>query len=241
MDSSKSIPTYAIVGSGKMAQHTAKYFDLLEIPFTTWSRRAEISLEDAIEPADVVLVLISDDAIEQFVQEKGLSDRHTVVHFSGAIVSERAVGMHPLSTFGPQLYDLETYKRIPFVCEKGSPDFRDIFPYLENPTFSIATDDKPLYHAVSVMAGNFTVHLWNKLFETFSTDLDLPAEIAIPYLEQVCRNIARNPGTESTGPIARRDRGTISKNLEALGTDPFGEVYRAMVTAVSPQPNHPQP
>jgi len=80
------------------------------------------------------------------------------------------------------------------------------------------------------MAGNFTGFLWAKLFEEFPKALEIPAEAAVPYLEQVCRNIAASPThPESflTGPIVRRDVAAVEKHLSALESDPYRSVYEA--------------
>jgi predicted short-subunit dehydrogenase-like oxidoreductase (DUF2520 family) len=142
--------------------------------------------------------------------------------------------MHPLSTFASDLYDLETYRTIPFVCEEGTPGFADVFPTLPNPHYTLPAELKPLYHSLAVLAGNFTTLLWTKLFTTFEERLELPREVAVPYLRQIAANLERAPWSAPTGPIVRGDRQTIRANLAALGTDPYREVYTAFVRAVAP-------
>ena len=90
-----------------------------------------------------------------------------------------------------------------------------------------------MYHGLSVMAGNCTTLLWNKLFHTFEQQLQLPPSIALPYLRQVAANIEHAPDTALTGPITRGDRDTIRANLVALSGDPYHDVYAAFVTAIA--------
>ena len=53
-----------IVGDGRVARHFRRYFDLLECPVHTWSRRASAAPPtEALAPCKTVLVLIHDGAI----------------------------------------------------------------------------------------------------------------------------------------------------------------------------------
>ncbi len=234
---SKQVP-YGIVGDGRVARHLAHYLDLLGLQRVVWSRRLErntsVSAATALGPCPVILVLISDAAVETFITSHDELHDKIFIHFSGSLVTPLARSMHPLFTFAGELYDLETYRTIPFVCEEGPPHFEDVFPALPNPHYPLPGDLKPLYHSLAVMAGNFTTILWNKLFSTFEEQLQLPREIALPYLRQITANLERAPLSAPTGPIVRGDRETIRANLAALGTDPYREVYTAFVRAVAP-------
>ncbi len=214
---------FGIVGDGRVATHFSHYFRLVGIPFRQWSRR---SPAESLADCPVILLLVSDPAIHE------LASRYpgrTSVHFSGSFRDPDIHGMHPLMTFGTALYSLSDYRRIPFVAEDPAL-FRRLFPALPNPCYGIRPDDKARYHALCAMAGNFTGFLWAKLFEEFPATLDIPAVAAVPYLEQVCRNIAASPThPESflTGPIVRRDAAAVEKHLLALESDPYRSVYEA--------------
>jgi hypothetical protein len=214
---------FGIVGDGRVATHFSHYFRLLGIPYRQWSRR---SPAESLANCPVILLLVSDPAIEE------LASRYpgrTRVHFSGSFRSPDVHGMHPLMTFGHEVYSLVEYERISFVAEDPAL-FRRLFPALANPCYGIRPSDKARYHALCAMAGNFTGFLWAKLFEEFPSALGIPAEAAIPYLEQVCRNIATSPTHPEgflTGPIVRGDVATIAKHLAALDSDPYRSVYEA--------------
>lgn len=228
---------YGIIGDGRVAWHMAHYFDLLGLPHVDWSRRSagNVSPSVTLTPCDVVLVLVSDAAIEAFLTANDELREKTLIHFSGSLITPLAKGMHPLTTFGADLYDRVTYESIPFVCEEGEPRFEDVFPELVNPRYTIAADLKPLYHSLAVMAGNFTMLLWRKVFHTFEEQLQLPPGVALPYLRQVAANLEKAPDMASTGPITRGDRDTIRANLAALATDPYRDVYVAFLKAVAPE------
>jgi len=214
---------FGIVGDGRVATHFAHYFALADIPFRQWSRRSP-----AADLADcpVILLLVSDPAIEQLASRYPDQRR---VHFSGSFTSPEVHGMHPLMSFGRELYSLPEYERISFVAEDPAL-FRRVFPRLVNPCYGIRIEDKALYHALCAMAGNFTGFVWAKLFQEFPARLGIPAEAAIPYLHQVCRNSAaapQQPDRFHTGPIVRNDPATVEKHLAALAGDDYRAVYEA--------------
>jgi 2-dehydropantoate 2-reductase len=214
---------FGIVGDGRVATHFSHYFHLVDIPFRQWSRR---SPAQSLADCPVILLLVSDPAIEELASR--YPDR-TRVHFSGSFRSPDVHGMHPLMSFGRELYSRSEYERIPFVAEDPAV-FRRLFPRLANPCYGIRADDKARYHALCAMAGNFTGFRWAKLFEEFPAALGIPAEAAIPYLERVCRNIAATPTQPEsflTGPIVRNDAQAVSKHLSALEGDPYRGVYEA--------------
>jgi predicted short-subunit dehydrogenase-like oxidoreductase (DUF2520 family) len=151
------------------------------------------------------------------------------------VVTPLAATAHPLMTFSNELYDHETYRRIPFVCGRGGVGFAALFPELPNPSFVIDPRDMPRYHALCTMAGNFTTLLWAKAFEDFEGRLRLPRETLYPYLERVAANLAAS-SAPLTGPLARGDLATVGRHLEALDGDPYGEVYRAFVAAHGTEP-----
>lgn len=230
---------YGIVGDGKLARHFAHYFNLMNLSYSHWSRRIQAeggpSFVQALSNSESVLVMISDSAIEPWIKQAHVSGLNPArfVHFSGALVTPLAVGLHPLMSFGNNFYERAEYERIPFISEAGGVGFKEIFPDLPNPSFSIPAETKALYHALCVMSGNFTVLLWQKMFSDLETKLGIPGEVALPYLERVARNLKQDPSAALTGPLARGDGLTIAKNLESLSGDRFQKVYQSFVEAYS--------
>jgi predicted short-subunit dehydrogenase-like oxidoreductase (DUF2520 family) len=134
-------------------------------------------------------------------------------------------------TFGPELYDLQVYRSIPFIEERGGCRFDDVFPTLCNQSWPLDPHLKPLYHALCVLAGNFTTMLWSKAFSEFEGCLGLPREALVPYLRQTCRNTEASGRRALTGSLARGDRETTARDLEALADDSYARVYEAFVAA----------
>jgi predicted short-subunit dehydrogenase-like oxidoreductase (DUF2520 family) len=225
-------PTYGLIGRGLVAAHLGRYFELEGLRFLSWHRGTD-EAESVLDEADVLLLAISDDAIAGFPAEHpGLCDR-PMVHFSGSLTFDGITGLHPLMTFGPELYDLETYRSIPFIAEHGRSGFRDIFPSLVNPSLAIDSEQKPLYHALCVLAGNFTTVLWSKAMRDFEDRLNLPRGVLQPYLERTAANTLQRGSDALTGSLARGERGTIERDLEGLAGDPFRGVYIAVANAVA--------
>jgi predicted short-subunit dehydrogenase-like oxidoreductase (DUF2520 family) len=225
---------YLIVGSGRTARHFSHYFQGLGLPFDLWNRHEPWArLQECVEKATHVLLLISDSALEAFYKENlGASDR-LVIHFSGALEVSGIQSAHPLMTFSQDLYALETYRRIPFVTTSKIP-FESLLPGVPNSAFRILPEQKPLYHALCVLSGNFTTLLWQKMAQGM-TELGLPAEIQIPYMNQIFKNLEKNPAGALTGPLARKDFKTVLANDQALAGDPMRLVYRAFVQAYFPE------
>ena len=231
---------YAIVGGGRLARHFSEYFRLLEIPHNCWTRDrwsrfntfdlpgAEQRLKETVSDADRVLLLVADNAITALLKQYPFLHEKYLVHCSGSLSIPGVTGAHPLMTFTDRLYDLDTYQGIPFILEPG-PDFTRLFPGLPNPHFVINVEDRARYHAMCVMAGNFSQLMWKGISDRFEQQIDLPATAMWPYLQQVTENFIQSPESALTGPLTRNDSQTIDRNLNSLNGDPLKDLYTAFV------------
>lgn len=241
-----SAKPWLLVGSGRLATHLATYLRQLDIPCRQWSRAhgwhglapAEgATLEDALTRCERVLLAISDDALAPFVARyhSASCGPSIWVHFSGSRQVDGVWAAHPLCTFGPQPYAPEIYSAIPFLLDEGGPSLAELLPGLPNPSAAIPAGDKPLYHALCVVAGNFTTLLWQRFFQLLERRWGLDPTLATPYLRQTLANLeAADPRRALTGPIARGDSETVATNLEALeaaGLSDVARIYRAFLEA----------
>ena len=223
---------FGIVGNGRVARHFHHYFNLLGLPVSPWSRSARgPSPDEALASCRTVLVLIADAEIVPFIDAWPVLQEKRLVHCSGSVVTPSAETAHPLMTFGPALYDLAVYRAIPFVLDAGGTPFAELLPGLPNPSFVIPAADRPYYHALCVMAGNFSSMLWVRLFDELQRRFGIPASAAHPYLARMAANVMADGGGALTGPLARGDAKTIAANLKALEGDPFHAVYAAFTKA----------
>lgn len=221
--------TYGIVGHGRLAGHLQHYFRLKGMQIVQWHRGLTRSMEQVLAPADVILILISDDEIEPFLKKNTWLKTKIIIHCSGSLVTKYAQGFHPLFNFTRQLYREETYEKIPFVVEKGKYSFRELFPQLENPSFEIAKKDRALYHALCVICGNFPTLLWQASNKTFIKKLKLPDAFFASYIENCVEQFVEDPDNALTGPLARDDKKTIDKNIKALKGHPLQDIYKSFV------------
>jgi predicted short-subunit dehydrogenase-like oxidoreductase (DUF2520 family) len=227
--------SYMIIGDGRVARHFAHYLSILGLRFRRWARRTspDADLQQLIAESTHVAILISDSAIEDFIQDHPSLSGKTLIHFSGCLVTPLAYGAHPLMTFTEKLYSRDRYLKIPFVLDRGRLTFQDLLPGLENSHFYIDPKLRPLYHALCVASGNFTTILWDQFFSTLNGKLGLPKEVAYPYLQQVSQNLRDSSVPPLTGPLARRDLETIVANLRALEGDPLQKIYCGFLEAMN--------
>ena len=229
--------SYLLIGNGRLASHLRFYLQSQNIRVINWNRKdhTQKDLEAASKNVNAVLLAIKDSVIDLFLEEYPFLKEKICVHFSGALVLENIVGLHPLMTFADQLYSIDFYKKIPFIAEKGHLSFNEVFPALENPSYALDPELKPLYHSLCVMGGNFTTLLWSKVFKSFEDQLGLPHTVLLPYLDKISENLKNNFNTALTGPLARKDISTIQANLKALKDDNYLEVYKSFVQATLPE------
>jgi len=214
-----------------MAKHFCHYLRLLHLPFTSWSRATgtEQSLQEALQQASHVIVLISDTAIPQFVKQWQQNHQNTIwVHFSGQLTHPTVFSAHPLMSFANEVYELETYQSVHFVLTQDSLPFNQLLPNLPNQAHRIPSELKTYYHAMCVISGNFTSLVWNKFFNELQNS-GVPREIATPYLKQITQNLISDPKNALTGPLVRGDQGTIRAHLQALENDDFLPIYQAVL------------
>ncbi len=227
----RQVPQYVLIGNGRLARHFRHYFAGLGVAFKTWHRGQKVQiLEQSLQKATHILLLISDQAIEPFI-DAHLQDSDAVfIHCSGSLVSEKAYGVHPLMTFGISLYAPEFYPQIPLVIDQDAPPFAELLPGLNHPHAYLSTALKPKYHAFCVLAANFSCMLWQKLFRGFEAELQLPKNLAHPFLLRQMSNLLEDPERALTGPLVRNDQVTIQKNLDALAGDAFQAIYQSFIT-----------
>lgn len=231
--------SYAILGGGRLARHLRHYLTQLGLPCFAWARKPDPELNThaisdvrerlhaTVRDASHVLLLVSDGAIASLPRQYPVLRDKILVHCSGALGIPGIAGAHPLMTFGPELYPLESYRRVPFMIDQGF-SMADLLPGLPNPHRHISVEHKAQYHALCVMAGNFPQVLWRAVSQRFAA-LGVGEEALAPYLHQSLQNFLQSPDGALTGPLARGDRGTIERNLSALHGDPLQDLYQSLV------------
>lgn len=220
-----------IIGNGKVAKHLSHRFQQLNIPFHSWSRAkspkpSQQSFSDLLKTASKVYLAISDTAIFDFYTKhlKGRA-KAEIFHFSGSYYFDEITGVHPLCAFSDNL-DIN-WDNIHFSIDNNNYKLTDIFPHFKNTYSYINKEHKAYYHALCVISGNFSFLLWQKSLESFQ-QLGLPKAALEAYLQQTLANFLVN-SNNLTGPLARDDKKTIYKNLQALVNHPLKDIYQSFL------------
>jgi predicted short-subunit dehydrogenase-like oxidoreductase (DUF2520 family) len=213
-----------------MALHLRTYFRHLHLSFNEWDRSQDPHLlASKIDECTHVLLAVSDNAIAGVYQRYVAGHDKVAVHFSGALSLPGMIAAHPLMSFGKETYTPEFYQKIHFTLS-GCEDLQAALPGLPNPFSILPEEQKPLYHALCVMGGNFTTLLLRKMLTELAR-MDIPAAAAQLYTEKIVQNVFANPEGALTGPLARQDAETVARNLEALNHDPYQKIYGAFLQA----------
>ncbi|APC91177.1 MULTISPECIES: Rossmann-like and DUF2520 domain-containing protein [Francisella] len=232
----QQVPRYVIVGNGNVATHMCYYFECLKLDFKQWSRNKPLdNLDNLLDNATHVLVLIKDAEIQSFIQKHLLNrlDNLIIVHFSGLLNIENAYSTHPLQSFpNKSLYSLDEYKSIAFITTDKNIAFSQLLPKLPNANFCISKNDKAYYHAMCALANNVTTLIWKKFYSEMENRFEIKANYLKPFLERTFKNIEQNHHALS-GPIARGDNITLQKDLDALAGDDFYDFFKAIVNQFS--------
>lgn len=221
--------TILLIGSGKLAKHLNHWFRLNNLSHNillTWDRHQDPHLiRDYVSRATHVWLAISDHSIIPFYEKHLNGHDNITVHFSGALHDDRLIAAHPLMSFGPELYSNEIYKKIHFGLT-GCDSLSEALPGFTNSFFSVSGTNKPLYHALSVMAGNFPQILWTEIYQ-LAEKYQIPSSALDLYIQQITENFIRFKSEALTGPFIRKDLQTIEKNVTALKQTKLKSIYES--------------
>jgi predicted short-subunit dehydrogenase-like oxidoreductase (DUF2520 family) len=225
--SSHGYPIRSVVA--RRLQNARKAARLLDDKTATFAAN-QIGL---LPQADLFLISTPDDQIAEVtakLSELRLAGKPTALHTSGALSAEvlaplRAKGwstgsVHPLMSVS----DLESSIEGAFWSVEGDQRAvrlgKAIVRDLGGESFSIRSEDKPLYHAAAVMSSGHVTALFDVALEML-VDCGLTRErarrILQPLLTSTVRNLAtKDPAQALTGTFSRGDIETVKRHLAAL-------------------------
>jgi len=209
---------------------------------------AVVDARDAVADADLVIVGVPDDVIEEIVVSLGDAVRagRWIAHLSGARglgvldaareAGARRLAVHPLQTLPDVTGAIE---RIPGSTIAVTADDEEgyflgerIAEDLLGEPFRLQDELRPLYHAAAVFASNYLVATSSVAADLFSAaGVPDPARAMAPLQRATLDNLERlGAGRALTGPAARGDAGTIDRHLAALAVAAPGAIpaYVAM-------------
>jgi len=195
--------------------------------------------------ADLFLITVPDDQIPLVARELSEinADRSvTALHTSGALSSEvlaplREKGwhtgsIHPLLSVSAA----DTSLRGAFWSVEGDRSAlrvgKEIVRDLEGKSFSIQSEDKPLYHAAAVMVSGNVVALFDVALEMLGEcglDRKTARAVLLPLIASSVRNLeTKTPEESLTGTFSRGDVETVKRHLAALKNPEVRNLYRIL-------------
>ena len=244
-----NIRSAALIGTGQIASTLGLAWEKQGIVFKAFGNRscqkpigfaesAALITDDWSKiPADVdvILVAVSDDAIESVIEL--LPEGPLIIHFSG---STRTPSPHGAVLWPVQSIRREDFQEdasIPLVVSCSSAE-------LESPVNQFASliskdltwlpeEARFKAHMAAVFAANFTNHCF-ALAQSLCEASNLPWEKFQPMLEVIIhRGMSGHAATHQTGPALRRDERVIRQHLELLENDPsIQNVYRCLTESI---------
>ena len=223
-----------LLGRGKLARHLHHYLNLLNIPHEVWENARDLQnqgLKDKLNRSNLIWILVSHTL--QSLRTDPVDSNVCWMHASAANTIPGMLTLHPLMTFGPELYPPQTYEVIPFTHfneEQSQPSllFSDFLEVLPNPKKPMPLAERAFYHAACVMMSNFPQILWNAVTQKTEKNLQLSKKDFEPILRQTLENFFTLGESALTGPLVRNDQATQEKNIHALNPD-FAQLYRSFV------------
>ncbi|OAQ40719.1 oxidoreductase [Pedobacter psychrophilus] len=235
----------AILGSGNVATHLSKSIIKAGYPIKqVWSRNHNNAIDFALEigansipqiadlsnQIDVIILAVSDDAIESVVAQIPISNQQQLIlHTSGStsisILEKYAQNcgvLYPLQTFSKH-HNLD-FSSIPLLIEANHLQSEEqllmIAKKLSQKVEKVDSENRMLIHISAVFACNFTNHFY-AIAEKLVQDSNLNFDLLRPLiLETAQKAMLNSPIKIQTGPAKRNDAITINKHLQLLSTYP---------------------
>lgn len=245
----------SFIGSGNLAWHLAPALDntdfaVREVYSQDPSHAAALverlyqanrksSLDFSSSPSGIFIIAVSDDVIQEVVQEIVLPENAILVHTSGS---------QPLSSLGyaatPNIgvfYPLQTFSKARKV------DFREVPIFIESENSAtekvlmtmakaiskkvhkISSADRKSLHVAAVFASNFTNHMLTVAKEILHNH-SLSFDHLHPLIaETINKALSLGPDQAQTGPAKRGDLEILDQHMEFLNNDEqVAEIYKVI-------------
>jgi predicted short-subunit dehydrogenase-like oxidoreductase (DUF2520 family) len=199
--------------------------------------------------ADVFLITVPDDQIPRVAHElsnvrfNADQKKMTALHTSGALSSDvlaplREKGwhtgsIHPLLSVSGSGDDS---LRGAFWSVEGDRSAlrlgKEIVRDLEGKSFSIRSEDKPLYHAAAVMVSGNVVALFDVALQMLAEcglDRETARAILLPLIASTIRSLeTKTPEASLTGTFSRGDVATVKRHLASMRNPEVRDLYRIL-------------
>ena len=194
-----------------------------------------------LSDADVYLIAVRDDVIEEVAGQLKLADK-IVAHTSGTKsknvlqVSGGSIGIfYPLQTMKKN--SKIDFKNVPVLIEGNDETtvlkLEALAKTISQNVHRVDEQQRQWIHVAAVFANNFTNHLYG-ISESLMLSHGLPFEILKPLIFNAVQNLNdQSPADIQTGPAVRGDNQTIEKHLLLLGDDTrLQKIYEILTQSI---------
>jgi predicted short-subunit dehydrogenase-like oxidoreductase (DUF2520 family) len=245
-----------IIGSGNVAAVLGRKFkaaghDILQVVGRNSSAASALAYEwDTVstnyqspinQKADVYLIAVSDDAIDDVIEDLKLPNK-VVAHTAASVPMEvlKNVSGHygvfyPLQSLRK---DMRMLPEIPIYYEGNDETTRKRLAKLAHSisgdrVAEADDDDRLKLHVAAVVVSNFTNHLY-ALAQEYCKKEGLDFKQLLPLIEETTNRLKDIPANKTqTGPAARHDKETIQKHLDLLKDHPqLKKVYELLSRSI---------
>ena len=127
-----------LIGEGRLGRPFCKYLSSLE----GWSVEVLKSADNVSDDIDYVFLAVPDQQIGSLI--KKIPNNTQVVHFSGSLYFESAIGVHPVYSFSNTENVKVDFKNLDFVIDRASLSTELSKVFIN--TYFIAPENKKIYH-----------------------------------------------------------------------------------------------
>ncbi len=256
----------SFVGAGNVAWHLAQALEhaghhIVEV-FSRDTRNARRlvnklydttvvpDLDFAESAAELIILAVADDALDEVMQRLVLPEECILVHTSGTKTLEeleRLVGIYSdVPAHTGVLYPLQTFSRevsiqfteVPLCIEASAPATESILiklaQDLSNVVYIMSSEERAIMHVAAVFACNFTNHLFaisKRMLDAEHLEYDLLK----PLIRETVRKAleAPDPAMVQTGPARRGDHQIIERHLDYLERYPaYQGLYEVLTESI---------
>jgi len=181
---------------------------------------------DALSPldADLVLLCVPDDAIEEVARAVRVSAHTVVAHVAGSrgldvlAVHDRVGSLHPLVTMPDAVTGARRLRGAVF-CVDGDALLGEVVTSLGGRRIAVPAARRTLYHAAAATAANHLVALMGSV-QVLADAAGLALGDFLPLAQQSLDDVMTvGPARALTGPASRGDVDTIAAHLAAIADE----------------------
>lgn len=182
-------------------------------------------LRGLAERADLVLLAVTDGAVAEVAAAIAPNPAALFVHFAGSLTLDvlaphaRRASLHPLAPMPNDPVLAAARLRGAWMAMAGDPGVSVLAEALDARTFVVDEAARARYHATATIAASHLAGLIGQV-ERNAAVVGVPLDAYLDLARATLDNIAAlGPAAALSGPIVRRDWGTLRRHLAALGSE----------------------